>query len=726
MLRFEQIAETVERHHPGADLDILRRAYMFSAVAHKGQTRASGEPYLSHPLEVANLLAEWRLDPISVAVGLLHDALEDTLATPEELKEKFGDVVFHVVEGVTKISQISFESAEERQAESFRKLLLAMVDDVRVILVKLADRLHNMRTLQHLREDKRVRIAQETLDIYAALAGRLGMSRIKNELEDLAFQYIEPGAYRDLKERVDARRADAEAFIARMRGTMLELAKKQGIEAQVDGRVKRLYSIHRKLVRQKIELDQLYDLVALRVIVPSIGDCYALLGLLHHAFRPVPDRIKDFIAIPRPNGYRSLHTSLVGDNGMPFEVQIRTAEMHRIAEEGIAAHWVYKEGRQGLSRDDETFAWLRQVLDWEKEVQDPKEFLQTLKLDLYPEEVYCFTPKGKVLTLPRGATPIDFAFAIHTEVGRHCAGARVGGKMAPLRTRLKNGDIVEILTSPGHHPSRDWLNFAVTSRARSKIKHDLHVAERHQARELGGKLLERELRKTGHKFRGLEAEAAKIEAIGRDLGVNGRVDDVIAAVGYGKLGAATVAGRLSPPAANADVEAPKPPKKKAQAPGRDEHIRVNGVDGLLVYRARCCSPIRGDAIVGYVTRGQGVSVHLDTCPNLSNAVVDPQRRISVSWEEDAGDTYPVRLAVEVDDRPGLLAAATTMVANSGADIRRAEARTFDDRPGTIDLVVMVRDVAHLKSLMQALRGLAGIRRVERAAPDAERAAAPVA
>ncbi len=486
MIRFEEIAETVQLHHPGADLDVLRRAYVFSAVAHKGQVRASGEPYLSHPLEVASILASWRLDPICVAVGLLHDALEDTLATPQEIEEKFGPVVLHIVEGLTKLSQISFSSIEERQAESFRKLLLAMVDDVRVILVKLADRLHNMRTLQHLSEEKRIRISEETMEIYAALAGRLGMSRIKNELEDLAFQHLEPEAYQELTKRVEARRADAAAVISRMSATIKDLISAAHIEARIDGRVKRLFSIHQKLIRQKIDLDELYDFIALRVVVKSVSDCYAVLGLLHHTFKPAPGRIKDLIAIPRPNGYRSLHTTLVGDHGTPFEVQIRTEEMHRIAEEGIASHWKYKEGgQQTLSKDDETFAWLRQLLE---DVQDPKEFLSSLKLDLYPEEVYCFTPKGAVRTLPRGATPIDFAYAIHTEVGRRCVGARVGGRIVPLRTKLKNGDIVEILTAPGHHPSRDWLNFAVTSRARSRIKHDLHLAERQQARDLGRRL----------------------------------------------------------------------------------------------------------------------------------------------------------------------------------------------------------------------------------------------
>ena len=709
MIRFEQIAETVQLHHPGADLDVLRRAYVFSAVAHKGQVRASGEPYLSHPLEVASILASWRLDPICVAVGLLHDALEDTLATPAEIEEKFGGVVLHIVEGLTKISQISFSSVEERQAESFRKLLLAMVDDVRVILVKLADRLHNMRTLEHLPEEKRFRISEETMEIYSALAGRLGMSRIKNELEDLAFKHLEPEAYGALAKRVEARRPEAEAIISRMSGVIHNLISEAQIDAQIDGRVKRLYSIHQKLVRQKIELEELYDFIALRVVVKSVSDCYAVLGLLHHALRPVPGRIKDFIAIPRPNGYRSLHTSLVGDHGTPFEVQIRTEEMHRVAEEGIAAHWKYKEGMPTLSRDDETFAWLRQLLE---DVKDPTEFLSSLKLDLYPEEVYCFTPKGAVRTLPRGATPIDFAFAIHTEVGLRCVGARVGGRIVPLRTKLKNGDIVEIITAPNHQPSRDWLNFAVTSRARSRIKHDLHIAERQQARDLGRRLLEREWKRSPLRNRALDDELPKLEALGRELGAGSRLDDILSSVGFGRTDAAALIDKLVPPELKGNV--PTPPVRPVRpVTTGDARISVQGVDHLLVYRARCCSPILGDAIIGYITRGQGVSVHAETCPNVKNALVDAQRKVPVSWDATPGETFPVRLSVEVHDRPGLLAAMTTAVSDKGGDIRRAEARAYDDRPGVVDLVVRVRDLDHLKSLIRAVKDISGVARVER-------------
>src|SRR5262245_18249941 len=544
MIRFEDIYETVRSHHPGADLELLRKAYIFSAVEHKGQTRASGEPYLVHPLEVAAILAEMRMDPACVAVGLLHDVLEDTLTEPEKIKEYFGADVLHIVEGVTKISKIPFSSSEERQAENFRKLLLAMVDDVRVILVKLADRLHNMRTLQYLPAERRVRIARETMDIYAPLAGRLGMSKIKNELEDYSFQYLEPEAYRELLARVEEKRKASTAFIDKIKATVDEKLKAAGIVASLEGRIKRVYSIHQKLKKQRILLDQVYDFVALRVVVPSIPDCYAVLGILHNLWRPVPGRIKDFIAMPRPNGYQSLHTSVIGDEGHPFEVQIRTTEMHRVAEEGIAAPWKYKEGRSGPDKEDQAYAWLRQLVEWQQEVKDPHEFLNSLKLDLYPEEVYCFTPKGEVKTLPRGSTIVDFAYGIHTEVGHQCVGARVNGKMVPLRYKLKNGDIVEILTSPGHHPSRDWLNATVTNRARSKIRHYLNITEKQQALEIGRKHFERELKRFDLSLKKLDS--ARAEALAHDLGVGTRLEDLFAAVGYGKLSMRQVLAKLVP------------------------------------------------------------------------------------------------------------------------------------------------------------------------------------
>jgi GTP pyrophosphokinase len=726
MIRFEDIYETVRRNHPGADLELLRKAYVFSAVEHKGQTRASGEPYLVHPLEVAAILAEMRMDPTCVAVGLLHDVLEDTLTEPDRIKEYFGPDVLHIVEGVTKISKIPFSSTEERQAENYRKLLLAMVDDVRVILVKLADRLHNMRTLQYLPEERRLRIARETMDIYAPLAGRFGMSKVKNELEDLSFQYLEPAAYKELAARVEGKRKQAVAFIEKIKRAVAEKLRAASLEAQIEGRIKRLYSIHQKLHRQHIEVDQVYDFVALRVVVPTIPDCYTALGALHNLWRPVPGRIKDFIAMPRPNGYRSLHTSVIGEEGHPFEVQIRTPEMHRVAEDGIAAHWKYKEGKSGFDEDDQAFAWLRQMLEWQQEVQDPHEFLNSLKLDLYPEEVYCFTPKGEVKTLPRGATPIDFAYAIHTEIGHHCVGARVNGKIVPLRGKLKNGDIVEILTSPGHNPSRDWLSLAETNKARAKIRHYLNTAEKQQALDIGRKHFERELKRFDLSLKKLLQEPAPLEALAQELGAGAKVDDLFTAVGYGKLSMRQVLQKLVP-ADKLKLDAPERPRPLRDAVKRllrvgEERIKVKGEGDLLVYRARCCSPIMGEPIVGYITRGKGVSVHSQSCPNVVKAVYDPERRVAVEWERGAPSAYEVGISVKVQDRPGLLAAITKTLADLEADIRNAEARTFDDQTASIELTLRVRDVRHFEKAIKSVRAVSGVIDVGRQVVARSRAA----
>jgi GTP pyrophosphokinase len=720
MTPFEHVYQTVRRNHPGADLQVLRKAYLFSAIEHRGQRRASGEPYLVHPLEVAGILAEMRMDPACVAVGLLHDVLEDTLTEPERLKAQFGGDVLHIVEGVTKISKIPFSTAEEHQAENYRKMLLAMVDDIRVILVKLADRLHNMRTLRFLPEDRQKRIARETMDIYAPLAGRLGMSKVKNELEELSFQYIDPATYQNLSDQVESRRERSIALIERLKATLAEKLSAAGLTFTVDGRIKRLYSIDQKLRKQRIDLDQVYDFVALRVLVDSIPDCYAALGVIHNLWRPVPGRIKDFIAMPRPNGYQSLHTSVIGDEGAPFEVQIRTQEMHRVAEEGIAAHWKYKEGRTVATKDDDAFAWLRQLLEWQQEVKDPHEFLNSLKLDLYPEEVYCFTPLGAVKTLPRGAGPIDFAYAIHTDVGHHCTGARVNGKIVPLRYKLKNGDIVEILTSPAQKPSRDWLGLAVTNKARSKIRQYLNTAEKQQALEIGKRHFERELKRYDLSLKKVLAEPAKLEAIAQEMGLGSKMDDVFVAVGYGKVSMRQFLARLLPPE-RLDVPPPSDGARPiAEAVKRlfragDERITVRGTDDLLISRAKCCSPIMGEPIVGYITRGKGISVHSRNCPNVVSLMYDPERRINVEWESSGEHAYEVRISVEVQDRPGLLAAITTVLAGMNTDIRNAEARTFDDRTAAIELVVRVSDLKHLERVVKAIRGLAGVMKVERQA-----------
>src|SRR5689334_600654 len=530
MIRFEDLIEKVRSTHPDADIELLRRAYVFSAFEHKGQVRHSGEPYLVHPLQVADLLADMKVDVVAVAAGLLHDIVEDTQTSIERIRELFGADVAHVVEGVTKLGAISFSSSEERQAENFRKMLLAMVDDIRVIMVKLADRLHNMRTLHFLPEERRARIAQETRDIYAPIANRLGMGKIKNELEELAFRHLEPQAYQALRAEVEAKRKATEGLIEDLKKRISKTLDDAQIPyVSIEGRIKRLWSIHLKLKRQKISLAQVYDFVALRVVTRTLKDCYAVLGIIHQTWSPVPGRFKDFIAMPRPNGYQSLHTSVVSEQGMPFEVQIRTQESHRVAEEGIAAHWKYKEGRVGAARDEQSFQWLRQLLEYQQDVRDPQEFMQNLRIELYPEEVYIFTPKGEVKSLPRGATPVDFAYFVHTDVGHQCVGARVNGRIVPLRTRLNNGDIVEILTQSGHTPSRDWLNFVTTSRARNKIKHYIHAEEKQRSLELGRRLFDKEARRFG-----VDKAATTDEALTKIAGEYGapKADDLYAAIGY--------------------------------------------------------------------------------------------------------------------------------------------------------------------------------------------------
>ena len=713
MIRFEDLLERVRSYTTDEEREFLRRAYVFSALEHKGQVRHSGEPYLVHPLEVASILADMRLDPVAIAAGLLHDVVEDTLTTIERIQEHFGPEVAHVVEGVTKISAIIFLSSEERQAENFRKMLLAMVDDIRVILVKLADRLHNMRTLEHLSEGRRTRTAQETLDIYAPIANRLGMSKIKNEFEELSFKFLDPAGYESLKAKVESRRNAAEVEIEDLKKTITaKLSEAQVPVISVDGRLKRLYSINQKLKTQRIELDQVYDFVALRIITDSVKDCYAALGIIHQTWSPVPGRIKDFIAMPRPNGYQSLHTSVISERGVPFEVQIRTDQMHRHAEEGIAAHWKYKEGRIGDSRDERHFLWIRQLLEVQQEVRDPHEFIQNLKVDLYPEEVYLFTPKGQVKAFPRGATPIDFAYAIHTDVGHQCVGARVNNKMVPLRTRLRNGDIVEIVRHTGHKPSRDWLNFVVTSRARNKIKHFVQEEERAQSVELGRRLLEKEARRIDLNTSTL-FESDVFKKLSADYGPG---DQLFAEIGYGKLQPRKVLARVVPQKQmerrHGDVPAPSVVRRPSK-PG-DDKIKVRGIDDLMVVRARCCNPIRGESIVGYITRGKGVSVHTSTCPNVTNLLYDPERRIDVEWDADAdASRYIVRLTMQVEDRKGILADVSSKIADINTNITSVEATTDDDHGGRINMAVEIEDVKHLEKVISLLKGVEGVLEVER-------------
>jgi GTP pyrophosphokinase len=714
MIRFEDLLEKVRAANPDADTELLRRAYVFSAAEHKGQVRRSGEPYLVHPLEVADLLADMRLDVVAIAAGLLHDIVEDTPNTIERVRELFGEQVAHVVEGVTKLSGLQFASSEERQAESFRKMLLAMVDDIRVILVKLADRLHNMRTLHHLPEDRRVRIAQETRDIYAPIAHRLGMSKLKNELEELAFRYIEPAAYNALRQQVETRRRATEGLVDELRKRLgQKLDEAQVPVVVLEGRIKRLWSIHQKLQRQHVALDEVYDFLALRVITRNVKDCYAVLGIIHQMWSPVPGRFKDFIAMSRPNGYQSLHTSVVSERGVPFEVQIRTEEMHRVAEEGIAAHWKYKEGRVGAERDEQYFHWLRQLVEWQQETRDPAEFMQNLRIELYAEEVYIFTPKGEVKSLPRGSTPVDFAYFIHTDVGHTCVGARVNGRIVPLRTKLANGDIVEILTQTAHKPSRDWLNFVHTSRARNKIKHAIHAEEKTRSVELGRRLFEKEVRRFG-----VEKSRTDDEALATVAGEYGaqKADDLFAAIGYGKVTARAVLGRLvgqdrlkekAPDGALASVV------KRMLGTG-DEKIKVRGLDDLMVFRARCCNPIRGEKIVGFITRGKGVSVHSALCPNVVNLLYDPERRIDVEWDKGSdASPYTVRLRISVEDRRGILADVSSRIADINTNIRDVEATVDEAQRGSIRMTVEISDVKHLDKVMRSLKSVDGVLAVER-------------
>jgi GTP diphosphokinase / guanosine-3',5'-bis(diphosphate) 3'-diphosphatase len=721
MIRFEDLVEKVRAANPEADTELLRRAYVFSAYEHRGQTRRSGEPYLVHPLEVADILADLRLDAVAIAAGLLHDIVEDTPNSIDKVRELFGEQVAHVVEGVTKLSALQFPSSEERQAESFRKMLLAMVDDIRVIMVKLADRLHNMRTLHFLPEDRRARIAEETRNIYAPIAHRLGMSKIKNELEELAFRHLDAQAYQALRAAVDAKRKASEGLIEELRaGLLAKLAEAQIPVVTIEGRIKRLWSIHQKLQRQQVSLDQVYDFIALRIVTPTVQDCYAVLGIIHQMWSPVPGRFKDFIAMSRPNGYQSLHTSVVGERGLPFEVQIRTADMHRVAEEGIAAHWKYKEGRVGSERperpdrEDQYFHWLRQLLEWQQDVRDPKEFLQNLRIELYPEEVYIFTPKGEVKSLPRGATPVDFAYFVHTDVGHRCVGARVNGRMVPLRTPLENGDIVEILTQPNHKPSRDWLSFVTTSRARNKVRHAIHAEDKARSLEIGRRLLDTESRRFSVDRAKYADEA--LGAIASEYGA-AKAEDLFVMIGYGKLTARAVLTRLvgqetlrerAPDGAFTTVV-------KRVLGGGQQKIKVRGIDDVMVFRARCCNPIRGEKIVGYITRGKGVSVHSVTCPNVVNLLYDPERRIDVEWDR-AADPSPdtVRLKIAVADRRGILADVSSRVAGINTNIRDMEATVDTDHHGSIRMTVEITDVKHLDRVMKAIKGVEGVLAVDRA------------
>jgi len=632
-----------------------------------------------------------------------------------DVRKEFGEQVAHLVEGVTKISKIDFATREERQAENLRKMMLAMVDDVRVVLIKLADRLHNMRTLDALPPDRREKIARETLEIYGPIAHRLGMGKIRGELEDLAFRYVDPIAYQQVHDEVEQRRKKGEEFLQQIVGLIRDKLKENGIEARVESRIKRLFSIWQKLQRQRISVDQTYDLFAIRIITSSVNDCYAVLGMIHNQWRPVPGRIKDFIAMPRPNLYQSLHTTVIAENGNAFEVQIRTEDMHRMAEEGIAAHWKYKDGPIS-AKDEQRLSWLRQLVEWQRDISDPDEFLTTLKVDLYPEEVYTFTPKGKVVSLPRDSTPIDFAYAVHTEVGHACVGARVNGRMVPIRHKLRSGDIVEIVTQTGHKPSRDWLSLVKSTRARQKIRHWLNIHQRERAIEIGNKLIEKEARK--YRVTLKDIKTADYQRVASDMGL-GKPDDLMAAIGYGKYSARQILARLAPASsqnsAHPEEDASSISSVVRRVFGADTSaILVKGHDDLLVYRARCCNPIKGEDVVGYVTRGKGVAVHSKSCPNVLNLMYEAERRIDVDWarKEAAAGSYPVKLTLFTDDRPGMMKQITAIISDENTNIRNMSART-GDRQANIDVTIDIEDLKHLERILAGLRKIPGVHDVQR-------------
>ncbi len=731
MIRIEDVISKVEANRPDPDIDLIRRAYLFSALHHRGQKRASGEPYLVHPLEVAEILADMRLDEVSVSTGLLHDVVEDTLVDLETIRSYFGDEITQLVDGLTKIAHISNLSKEKQQAENVRKMVLAMITDVRVVLIKLADRLHNMRTMQFLKPEKRARISQETLDIYAPIAHRLGMGKMRSELEDLSFQNLYPEEYKRLAKDVDARRPELEAILDKIRETIgVRLAENDVPFVSVEGRVKRLYSLWKKLKRQKITIDQVYDLIAARIITPNDRKyCYLTLSVIHDTWTPVPERFKDWIAIPRDNLYQSLHTSVIGDGGQAFEVQIRTEEMHHIAEEGVAAHWKYKERKLG-STDDGNLDELRRTVEKlllplvedNQGEEDSEDFIASLKLDLFPKDVYAFTPMGKVIQLPRGASPIDFAYAIHSEVGDNCTGAKINGRIVPLKTELQNGDVLEILTTANSKPSRDWLNYVVTAKARNRIRHWISEQQRAESIDIGRKLLEKESDRFHVSAKKLINNDNEMKRIANEYGL-GRPEDLLASIGYGKtlprnvlskyLGAEKFAELDPEKRKETRIETGMKAVKKFIGLGEDAII-VKGVDNLLTTRARCCNPLRGEDIVGYISLGKGIVVHNRRCKNVAQLMINRDRIVDVEWaKSDDSHAQSVGILVTTENRTGMLASITNAIAEIKTGIRDARANVSRDDRGLIEVTVEVFDKKHLDKVISAIQQLPGVIAVER-------------
>ncbi len=731
MIRIEDVIDKVQANRPGADIDVIRRAYLFSALHHRGQTRASGEPYLVHPLEVSEILADMRLDETSVATGLLHDVVEDTLVDLDTIKSYFGDQIALLVDGLTKIANISDLSKEKQQAENVRKMVLAMTTDVRVVLIKLADRLHNMRTMQFLKPEKRERISQETLDIYAPIAHRLGMGKMRSELEDLSFQNLYPDEYKRLAREVDARRPELEAAIEKIKATIAEqLTENEVPFVEIQGRVKRLYSLWKKLKKQKIMIEQVYDLIAARIITENDRkNCYLTMSVIHNIWTPVPERFKDWIAIPRDNLYQSLHTSVIGDGGQPFEVQIRTEEMHHIAEEGVAAHWKYKDNDLGAKEEDEALDALRKTVEKlllplvreSEDHEDSEDFIETLKLDLYPKDVYTFTPMGKVIQLPRGSTPIDFAYAIHSAVGDSCTGSKINGRIVPLRSELQNGDVVEIMTTANSKPSGDWLNHAITSRARNRIRHYISQEQRIESIDIGRKLLEKEAEKFRVPTKKFINNNTELKRIANEYGL-GRPEDLFASVGYGKTLPRNVIAKFLgaekfkelDPDGRKETRLKTATKAVRKFIGMEDAIIVRGVDNILINRAKCCNPLRGEDIIGYISLDKGIVVHNKRCKNVSQLMINKERIVDVDWaKSDTDQIQSVQLLATTENRTGMLAGITNAIADIKTGIRDARANVSKDDIGLIEVTVEVFDKKHLDKVVRAIEQVQGVIAVER-------------
>jgi len=706
MVRFNDIVDEILKYNPQEDLSMLEKAYVFSAQAHKGQTRLSGEPYLVHPLEVAYTLTKMNLDISSVVSGLLHDTIEDSYVSKSEIEENFGTEVAELVDGVTKIGQIPLKTSEDSKVETFRKMLLAMSKDIRVILIKLADRYHNMKTLNFLSSNKQIDIARETMDIYAPLAHRLGIEWLKGELEDEAFKYLLPLEYKNVVSKITKKRKERDTYIEEVIELLKGKFQQFKLDAEIFGRAKKLYSIYRKTILEKLELDDIYDLTAFRVIVNNVKDCYLALGLIHSFFKPIPGKFNDYIALPKPNMYQSLHTKVVGPYGEKIEIQIRTHEMHKIAEEGIAAHWKYKEGSVFDPKEDKIFGWLRRLIESQQELKDNKEFMEIFKIDLFPDEIYVFTPRGDVKELSKGSTPVDFAYAIHSQLGHTCVGAKVNGRLVPLKYELKSGDTVDIQTNQAHKPSKDWLNFVKTSRAKTKIRQWIKAEQRERSIELGKSLIDKELSK-------YDLSLTKMLKTGELLGLAKEfsfetVDDLFAGVGYGLYSPMQVLGKIIP-------EVEKPGKLQQIISniknGKDNAIRVQGVDGMVVRFAKCCNPIPGDIIFGFITRGRGLTIHAADCPNIHT--YDEQRKIDVTWEPNKNYTYPVKLKIIGDDRKGLLSDISSTMASNKVNIIGAQAMTNQDKTASGIYEVEVGNMSKLQKVIKSIQKIKGVKSVER-------------